>query len=171
MKIIYQIVAFVLLGTSIPAFSQEAQWLTNYDKAINLARTEDKIVLIDFTGSDWCGWCMMMKEETLNTPQFKHYARENLILLEVDFPHNKVQTEQEKQQNQKLVQQFQIKGYPAFVLLDKDGKELGRQTGYLEGGPVAFISKLNTFHKPVPDKKGNNNFDSFFKKPAPQPTP
>jgi len=165
--------AAVLLSLVATAFSQEAQWITDYAKAIETAKSENKAILLDFTGSDWCGWCMKMKQETLDTAQFKHYAQKNLVLVELDFPKQKAQSEQEKEKNHQLKNQFQVHGYPSFVLLDKDGKELGRLTGYLQGGPAAFIAKLNTYYTPV--SKGSNNsdddFHSFFKKPAQSPTP
>ena len=135
------------------AFSQQAQWNTDYAKAVEQAKVQNKPLLLDFTGSDWCGWCMKMKKETLDTPMFKTYASHNLVLVEVDFPHQKAQIEKVKQQNQQLKQQYQAHGYPTFILVDKDGKELGRQKGYLEGGPTAFIAKLNTFYKPASNPK------------------
>ncbi len=139
----------VLLFSTGVAFAQSAQWTTDYSKALAQAKTENKVVLLDFTGSDWCGWCMKMKADTLDQPQFKHYAAKNLVLVELDFPHQKTLPEPLKQQNHELAKQFQVHGYPCFVLVDATGKELGRQGGYLEGGPAAFIAKLNTFHKPA----------------------
>jgi protein disulfide-isomerase len=173
MKKLFRFLALAILGLSVSAFSQESVWMTDYAKAVDLAKSQNKAILLDFTGSDWCGWCMKMKQETLDTPAFKHYAQKNLVLVEVDYPHNKAQTEQEKQQNQKLGKQFEITGYPAFVLLDKDGKELGRQGGYLQGGPSAFIAKLNTFYKPAGNgsSDSNDDFHSFFKKPTQSATP
>jgi protein disulfide-isomerase len=168
------LIAAFLMSFTVTSFAKEAQWMTDYVKALELAKSENKAILLDFTGSDWCGWCMRMKEETLDTPAFKHYAQKNLVLVELDFPRKKIQADKEKQQNQQLKNQFQIRGYPAFVLLDKDGNELGRQGGYLEGGPSAFIAKLNTFYKPSEANSssgGKDNFDSFFKKPAQNPTP
>jgi protein disulfide-isomerase len=147
----------------------EAKWLADYSKAIEQAKTENKVVLLDFTGSDWCGWCMKMKEEALDKPAFKHYAAKNLVLVEVDFPHNKSQASKVKEQNKTLSQKFNVHGYPCFVLVDKNEKELGRQGGYLAGGAKAFIDKLNTFYTPAPEssgtKTGSSDFDSFFKKP------
>jgi len=165
--------AAILLSFATTAFAQEAQWLTDYNKAVEMAKSQNKAILLDFTGSDWCGWCMKMKQETLDVPQFKNYARKNLVLVEVDFPKQKAQPKQEQEQNQQLKKQFQVHGYPCFVLLDKDGKELGRQAGYLQGGPSAFIAKLNTYYKPVSNgsSNGDDDFHSFFKKPGPSPAP
>ncbi|MEI8339954.1 MAG: thioredoxin family protein [Verrucomicrobiota bacterium] len=161
--------AAILMSLIASAFTQEAEWNTDYAKAVEQAKAESKPILLDFTGSDWCGWCMKMKKETLDTPMFNHYAAKNLVLMEVDFPHNKPQTDEVKKQNQQLSQKYKVDGFPCFVLVDKIGKELGRQGGYLEGGPTAFIAKLNTFHKPKPAAAApaaGSDFDKLFKKPA-----
>jgi len=173
--IIRKILAIAVLNFFVVStFAQEAKWNTDYAKAVEQAKTESKPILLDFTGSDWCGWCMKMKKESLDTPVFVHYAKKNLVLVEVDFPHEKSQTAAVKKQNEELGKQYKVNGYPCFVLVDKDGKELGRQGGYLQGGPNAFIAKLNTFYKPAPSTDSvnvGNDFDKAFKKPSPTPNP
>jgi protein disulfide-isomerase len=134
--------ASTLAGTALAA---DATWLTDYEKALAQAKAENKAVLLDFTGTDWCGWCIKMVKDTLSQKEFTEYAAKNLVLVEVDFPNKKEQTEELKKQNAELKKKFDAKGFPTFVLLDKDGKELGRQRGYLEGGPAAFIAKLDGF--------------------------
>ena len=134
----------LLIGTTR---AEGAAWLTDYDKAIAQAKAENKAVLLDFTGSDWCGYCIKMVKETLSKKEFTEYAAKNLVLVEVDFPNNKPQTDVVKKQNEELQKKFGVQGYPTFLLLDKNGKELGRQRGYLEGGPSAFMAKLNGFKK------------------------
>lgn len=166
--------AVILTVFGFSAISQEAKWNTDYAKAVEQAKIENKPLLIDFTGSDWCGWCMKMKQETLDTPMFKHYAKKNLVLVEADFPHEKLQTAAVKEQNQELYKKYKVSGYPCFVVVDKDGKELGRQGGYLEGGPAAFIAKLNTFYTPAQattNTKGGSDFEKLFKKPSNPPNP
>ena len=168
------LIAATFLSFVAPAFSQEAHWLTDYAKAVEQAKTENKPILLDFTGSDWCGWCMKMKKESLDTPLFNHYAKKNLVLVEVDFPRSKPLAANVKKQNDELKRQYSANGFPTFVLVDKDAKELGRQAGYLQGGPTAFIAKLNTFYKPAPTTTkagGMDDFDKFFKKPAETPHP
>jgi thioredoxin-related protein len=158
---------------ALPTFCEAEGWTTDYAKAVERAKTEDKAILLDFTGSDWCGWCMKMKKETLDTPPFKQYAEKNLVLVEVDFPHNTPQSDAVKAQNQQLSQRFQVSGFPAFIILSKTGKLLGRQDGYLEGGPVAFLAQLKKFYKgsPAASASPGDDFDAFFKKPAQSPTP
>jgi len=122
-------------------------WLTDLPKAEAQARAENKIVLMDFTGSDWCGWCMKFKKEVLDTPEFQDYAAKNVVLVELDYPHKKVQDNDLKKANAALKTQYDIHGFPTLVVLDKEGKEIGRQIGYSKGGPQVFIAKLESFKK------------------------
>jgi len=117
----------------------DAFWLTNYEQALAQAAKEKKSVLIDFTGSDWCPYCIQMDKEVLDQPEFIEFAKSNLVLLKLDFPRRKKLPPQEKEQNHKLGEQFEVEGYPTYILVDPTGKELKRQVGYLEGGPKTFI--------------------------------
>ena len=121
------------------------KWLTDLPQAQAKAKTENKQVLLDFTGSDWCGWCIKFNKEVLSTPEFAEYAAKNLVLVEVDFPRRKEQSAELKKANQALGSKYNVNGYPTFVVLSKDGKEVGRQEGYAKGGANAFIARLEGF--------------------------
>jgi protein disulfide-isomerase len=125
----------------------ESTWLTDLSKAEAQAKAENKIVLVDFTGSDWCGWCIKFKKDVLDTTEFQEYAAKNVVLVELDYPNKKVQTDELKKANAALKAKYDVHGYPTLLVLDKDGKEIGRQVGYAEGGPKAFIAKLEGFKK------------------------
>jgi protein disulfide-isomerase len=125
----------------------ESTSLTDLPKAEALAKSQNKIVLMDFTGSDWCPWCIKFDKEVLNTPEFQDYAAKNVVLVELDYPNKTVQSDDLKKANAALRDQYKIEGFPTLVALDKDGKEIGRQVGYSEGGPKAFIAKLDGFKK------------------------
>ncbi len=125
----------------------ESTWLTNLPKAQAQAKAEHKIVLIDFTGSDWCGWCIKFKKEVLDTAEFQAYAAKNVVLVELDYPHKKVQADDLKTANAALKKQYDIHGFPTLLVLDQNGKEIGRQVGYSAGGPQAFINKLEGYKK------------------------
>ena len=140
------IVAAVVLGGA-PAAAQEAKWLSDYHKASEQAKTESKNILLDFTGSDWCPWCIQMDKEVLDTKEFKTYAGKKLVLMLVDFPQTKQLPQRVQDQNADLQKKYAVDGYPTFVLLDKDGKVLGQQEGYLKGGPQAFIAKLESMKR------------------------
>jgi len=123
----------------------DLNWGTDVPKALAQAKTDKKMVLLDFTGSDWCGWCMKFDKETLSTDQFAGYARAHLELVTVDFPNKKPQSDALKAANAALQTKYNVDGFPTFVLLNADGKELGRQVGYAPGGPDAFIAELEKF--------------------------
>jgi protein disulfide-isomerase len=120
-------------------------WTEDYDKAVEKAKAENKNLLLDFTGSDWCGFCMALNKEVFNTPKFKDWAKQNVVLVEVDFPHSKPQTQKIKSQNADLKGKYPSNGYPTIVVVDTTGKELGRKMGYKPGsGPDAYISALES---------------------------
>jgi protein disulfide-isomerase len=124
-----------------------SSWGTDLPAALNRARSENRMVLLDFTGSDWCGWCIKFDQDVLSTDKFAGYAKSKLVLVRLDFPRHKEQDAALKQANEQLSKRFGVDGYPTFVLLDSAGKELGRQVGYLEGGPDAFIAELDGFSR------------------------
>jgi protein disulfide-isomerase len=125
--------------------SSESSWGTDLPAALNQARSENKMVLLDFTGSDWCGWCIKFDKDVLSTDKFAGYAKSKLVLVRLDFPHHKEQDAALKQANEQLSKRFGVDGFPTFVLLNSAGKELWRQVGYAEGGPDAFIAELDRF--------------------------
>jgi thioredoxin-related protein len=132
-------VATLLISWGIFLPSQAAErWETNYHAALEQAAKENKMVLLDFTGSDWCGWCIKLQRETFSKPEFQKLAAESLVLVELDFPQGKEQSEELKNQNLELAEKFGIQGFPTLVLLDAQGKEAARNVGYLPGGPEAF---------------------------------
>jgi protein disulfide-isomerase len=125
----------------------ESTWLTDLPKAEAQAKADNEIILMDFTGSDWCGWCIKFKKDVLDTKEFQDYAAKNVVLVEVDFPNKKEQSADLKKANKALQDKYDVHGFPTLVVLDKDGKEIGRQVGYAKGGPEAFIAKLEGFKK------------------------
>ena len=142
-----RIVALLFLCFQGVVLAQEPRWHTDYAKALAHAKAENKRVLLDFTGSDWCEWCIRMDKEVLRTKAFQDYASANLILLEVDFPNSGSQTPTLRTQNENLSSRYGVDGFPTFIVLDKDGKEIGRRSGYLEGGPQAFITMIEKLKK------------------------
>ena len=118
------------------------KWVQNFEQAKALAQKEGKDILMDFTGSDWCGWCIRLHNEVFQYQTFHDYADENLVLLELDFPNDKSNlTEEIIAQNDKLQAQFAIQGFPTILLLDSAGRPYGK-TGYQEGGPENYVEHL-----------------------------
>jgi protein disulfide-isomerase len=109
-----------------------ADWQTDYAKALETAKAQNKKVLLDFTGSDWCGPCIQLNRRAFSRPEFRAYADKNLVLLEVDYPQGKRQSAELVKQNEKLSKQYGIdgKGFPTVVLLDPNGKVVREFTGY-----------------------------------------
>ncbi|MDF3057300.1 MAG: thioredoxin [Rariglobus sp.] len=141
---------FVLISLALLSIGSlraaDATWLTNYDQALKQAAAEKKPLLIDFTGSDWCGWCIRLDKEVFSQPEFVSYAKENLVLLKLDFPRKKELPAEEKAQNSKLAKQYQIRGYPTIIVLDSKGQQIG-QMGYQKGGAGPWIASLEKFTK------------------------
>ena len=121
-------------------------WLTNYEQAQAEAKANHKLMLMDFTGSDWCGWCIILEKEVFSKPKFQEYASKNLVLLELDFPRGKPIAAETQAQNERLARQYQIQGFPTIVVLNGNGKQVG-ELGYVPGGPDAFIAELEKIPK------------------------
>jgi len=124
----------------------EAGWLTDFEEAKKQAAEKSLPILADFSGSDWCGWCIKLDNEVFSQSAFKDYAAKNLILFLADFPNSKPQTAEVKAQNQALSQQYGVRGFPTVLLLDADGNVLGR-TGYESGGAGAYVEHLQSLLK------------------------
>ena len=129
--------ALLSLCLTTGAFAADG-WETDYGKALAKAKSENKKVLLDFTGSDWCGPCIQLKKSVFSRPEFRTYADKNLVLVEIDYPQRKQQSAELKKQNEKLSKQYGIdaKGFPTIVLLDPNGKVVREFTGY-DGEPIA----------------------------------
>ncbi len=116
-------------------------WGTNYEQGQQEAKASNKLVLLDFTGSDWCGWCIMLDREIFSQPRFKEYASKNLVLVEVDFPKKKYVSAATREQNERLLLRYQVQGFPTIIVLNSEGKMVA-ELGYMQGGPEAFIAVL-----------------------------
>ena len=139
-------------GTPAPSPGSQATgatWLTNYQQARDTARANQKLLLVDFTGSDWCGWCIRLKREVFTQPEFIQYAKDNLVLLEIDFPRGKPQSNEQRRHNEQLLMQFGVQQFPTIVIMQPDGTPIGALS-YMPGGPSAFIAELDKIKKGEP---------------------
>ena len=135
-----------LMALQLSALAGDA-WHTDYAKAQAEAKKGNKLILMDFTGSDWCGWCIKLKKDVFDTKEFTDYATNNLVLVEVDFPSKKKLSDEQKKANEDLKNKFTANGFPTIVVTDSAGAVVWRQVGYMEGGPKAWIAKLNSVKK------------------------
>lgn len=137
-----RILQALLLAAAVSTAMAGDNWLTNLEAAKKQAQKENKAILVDFTGSDWCGFCIKLKKEVFDTADFKKFADQNLVLVEIDFPRAKKQTAEEKKANQALQEKYKVEGFPTIIVLDASGKKLDEFVGYGGEGPEKYIAKL-----------------------------
>jgi thioredoxin-related protein len=117
-------------------------WETDFEKASAKAKTEGKHILLDFSGSDWCGWCIKLDDEVFSKEVFKAYAKDNLVLVLADFPNDKSkQSTAVKKQNEELAKTYGVQGFPTVYILDSSAKPVAK-TGYQAGGPEAYVEHV-----------------------------
>lgn len=124
----------MLIAFSISGIAQEVAtedykaenpgWLVNIDEAYEISKKTGKPILANFTGSDWCGWCKKLTASVFSKPEFNEWAKDNVVLLELDFPRRKKVPQAIQQQNANLQQAFKVRGYPSVWVfhLNKDEK-------------------------------------------------
>jgi protein disulfide-isomerase len=124
------------------AVRAELTWLTDLDEAKKVATKENKKLLVDFTGSDWCGYCIKLHKEVFDTPEFEKFAKD-YVLVELDFPKRKEQPAAEKAKNQAAQKKYGVNGFPTVIIINSSGKVLNRAEGYApDSGPDAYLPKL-----------------------------
>jgi protein disulfide-isomerase len=131
----------VAIGVAWGVQARAADWETDYVKASASASKSGQYMLLDFSGSDWCGWCIKLDAEVFSKAAFRKYAKESLVCILVDFPRKKAQNKKLKEQNAALAKKYEVRGYPTVVLLSPEGELVGT-TGYQEGGPKKFVDSL-----------------------------
>jgi protein disulfide-isomerase len=122
---------------------KQIEWLSDFDRARAMAEEEGVPILINFSGSDWCGWCMRLEDEVFTQQPFLDFAEESLILFVADFPRQKQLPEKTAIQNQNLARKFGIRGLPTILLVNAEGEEIAR-TGYQRGGAETYVRHLKT---------------------------
>ncbi len=113
-----------------PAFA--AEWMTDLEAAKAKAAAEGKAVLVDFTGSDWCGWCIRLRKDVFDKPAFDEYVKDKFVLMEVDVPHSPTADQEMVKRNQAICEQFHVSGFPTVMVLTPEGQVAG---GFVGGRP------------------------------------
>ena len=131
----------VIIGCSKGGSNDNLNWEDNLETALQKAKAENKAVLVNFTGSDWCQWCIKLSDEVFSKSEFEDYAEDNLILVRLDFPRNIEQSAETKLYNNQLAQRYGVQGFPTVLLFNSQG-QMVLQTGYLPGGPVTYVEHL-----------------------------
>jgi thioredoxin-related protein len=142
---IFQVAALALL-LGLGSARADATWLTDFQKAQAEAKEGHKLILLEFTGSDWCIWCIRLEAEVFSQPEFADFAKKNLVLVRADFPRAKPLSAEVRKQNQELAQRYEIGGFPTIVVLNGEGKQVGL-LGYVPGGPGPFLDELKKLPK------------------------
>lgn len=153
-RVIALLFFLIVTGLGGPA-AWGAEWETDFEKAATKAKQTDRYLLADFSGSDWCGWCVKLDREVFSKTEFKKFAKENLVLALIDFPRSKPQTKKQKERNAALAAKYGVKGFPTVLLFSPDGALVGR-TGYQPGGAAAYVEHLRAMieqHKAVANQK------------------
>lgn len=126
----YHASAFFLIPAALIAPAIGAEWMTDFDAAKARAAKEDKAVLIDFTGSDWCGYCIKLRRDVFDKDDFTNYARDKFVLLEIDQPHKIKMPPEKLAANRKLAETYGVDGYPTVLVVDSEGTLMGGFCGY-----------------------------------------
>lgn len=120
-------------------------WHHSYDEALQLAKKEHKHILLNFSGSDWCGPCIRLHNEVFTKDAFNQLADKSLVLLNADFPRNKKNQLSAAQQknNDNLAEKYNPQGaFPYTVLLDENGKVVNAWDGFPKKSIVDFIDEI-----------------------------
>jgi len=156
-------VAILVLGAGCDGGHDHVHgdWGEDLPVALEQAREQEKLVLVNFTGSDWCPPCRMLHDQVLSRQEFVDYAEKRLVLVELDFPRQRPQTPKLAKANQELAGRFKVDGFPTLLVLDQTGRELDRREGLHHREPKELLAWLDGF-KPAklpsvaPAKKGDS---------------
>lgn len=125
------------------AFAGGEGWSADFDASKKLAVDSKKDLLVDFTGSDWCSWCIKLNNEVFKHESFKAGVKDSFVLVELDYPQDKAKlSEATQKQNQELGEKYRVQGYPTILLCDAQGRPYAT-TGYQPGGPEKYVAHLN----------------------------
>jgi len=142
MKTMHRLIAGCAAALIVAASARAAEWTEDYSSALAQAKREHRLLLLDFTGSDWCSWCKRMDADVLSTPKFQDFADQGLVLVKLDFPRSRELSGDVKAQNARLAKKYGVRGYPTLIVLDPDEKMIFKQEGYAQGGPEAFLARF-----------------------------
>jgi len=144
--IVLPLLAGLTLAQDEPQESKDL-WIQDFAAAKAQAKAEKKDLLVDFTGSDWCGWCIRLDNEVFSKDEFISSAPKDFVLVKLDYPRDQsILTEEIIAQNKKLQSEYGIQGYPTILLMDHDGRVYA-QTGYQKGGPGPYNEMLGDAKK------------------------
>jgi thioredoxin-related protein len=142
------VIGVALAAPALAFAGDEIKWIADYDKAVEAAKAGNKDLFIDFTGSDWCGWCKRLEAEVFSKKEFLDEVQKDYVLVALDFPQGdeaKAKVPNPKR-NDELLQKHGVTGFPTILLVTADG-EVFAQTGYQAGGPVKYVESLKSLRE------------------------
>ena len=148
------VIVFILFIQNLHSQQSTLNWHTDLNKAVNISISENKPMMLFFTGSDWCGWCIRLKKEVFNYPEFEAWTKDNVVLVELDFPRRKTINPKILNQNRELARIFGVSGYPTVWFVNPQKLDTNKlnfiklgKLGYLAGGTNKWISTAENFLK------------------------
>tara|TARA_B110001452_G_scaffold98795_1_gene81788 strand:- start:2412 stop:2879 length:468 start_codon:yes stop_codon:yes gene_type:complete len=146
------VIVFILFIRNLHSQESTLNWHTDLNKAVNISISENKPMMLFFTGSDWCGWCIRLKKEVFNYPEFEAWTKDNVVLVELDFPRRKTIDPKTLNQNRELARIFGVSGYPTVWFVNPQKLDTNKlnfiklgKLGYLAGGAKKWISTAEVF--------------------------
>ena len=143
---------FLIFFQNLQSQQSNLNWHTDLNKAVNISFSEKKPIMLFFTGSDWCGWCIRLKKEVFNYPEFESWSKENVVLVELDFPRRKSIDPKILNQNREIARIFGVSGYPTVWFVNPQKLDANKlnfiklgKLGYLAGGTNKWISTAEKF--------------------------
>ena len=140
-----KLITFLFLLSATFVNAQNVVWHTDFNKAMEESNKTKKPLLLFFTGSDWCGWCVKLNKEVFLQPEFEKWAKKNVVLMELDFPRRSTQDDKIKMQNIEIQKAFSVRGYPTiwFVNASLENSKVNftpiGSVGYVAGGPEKWL--------------------------------
>ena len=131
----------IMFSSAFLSADEKGKWMTDFEAAKKLAEKNKLLILADFSGSDWCGWCIKLDKEVFSKKEFLDFAAKKFVLLMVDFPQNKKIPASLKKQNDQLAAKYKVEGFPTVLIMDSKGKVI-QTMGYEQGGPANYIKLL-----------------------------
>jgi len=147
MKPVSILFAVLLLLSASGSGAASLKWETDFKEAAESAKKSNRYMLVDFTGSDWCGWCIKLDAEVFSKKEFREYAEKNLVCVSLDFPRKKALKQSLKEQNEQLAAKYAVRGFPTVLILSPSGDTVAR-TGYQDGGAEKYVEHLKSFIDP-----------------------
>jgi thioredoxin-related protein len=165
-----RIVTACLFATVLSVCAEPSAWLIDFEAAKKKASAEKKNLLVNFTGSDWCGYCIQLDKEVFRKEAFLNGVMDKFVLVTIDFPEDESKVDDRtRAQNEELQEKYRVDGYPTILLADSTGRPFAF-TGYQEGGAEKYVAHLDdllktkvSFDKAVQEATGLEGMDKGAK--------